>query len=239
MDAIEVTDTFEGGFSWARSGHGLLECRSHALLDEDGRIWLVDPFDGAGLDEELERIGGEVAGVLVLLDRHLRDSVKLAERYRARLIVPPGRWRRSSALPSDVEELAETLDRCPFRCAPLVERSRQWQEWALWWPARRILVVPEAVGSAGWYRSRSREPLAVHPLLRVVAPPRALLALDLEAEPELLLLGHGDAITHAVGETIELAVGESRRELAWYALAAPRHAVRWARAVLGIGRAAC
>lgn len=239
MESIEVAYRFEAGFSWRRAGSGLLECRAHALRDDDGGVWLVDPLDGAGLDDELEALGGEVVGVLVLLDRHLRAAEQVAARYGARLVVPPGRWRRGHSAPDGAEELAERLDGCPFRFHPLVERHAQWLEWCLWWPERRLLVVPEAVGSASWYRSRSREPLAVHPILRVVAPPRALVELQLDPQPELLLVGHGDPVPGPVGDTVELAVSEARRELPWYLLAAPRHTVRWIRAALGVGRASC
>jgi hypothetical protein len=236
---IEVTTSDDDVLSWRRAGAGLLECRSHALRDADGRVWLVDPLDGAGLDEALEDFG-EVAGVIVLFDRHLRSAPTLARRYGARLIVPPGRWRRGGARrPDDAELLAEQLEGCPFRFVPIVEREGQWLEWALWWSERRTLVVPEAVGSAQWYRSRSREPLAVHPVLRVVAPPRSLLDLHLDAEPERLLLGHGDDLDESVHDSLELAVHEARRELPWYALAAPRHAVRFVRAAVGAGRASC
>ena len=238
MATIEVVDRFEGGISWKHAGSGLLECRSHALIDDDGHVWLVDPLDGAGLDEELERLG-EVAGVLVLFDRHLRSSARLAQRYGARLLAPPGRWRRGNRRPASAEELADTVEGCPFRFLPVVERDGQWLEWALWWDDRGILVVPEAVGSAEWYRSRSREPLAVHPVLRVVDPPRALLDLGADVHPTRLLVGHGNSIAHDAEETMELAVHEARRELAWYALAAPRHAVRFVRAAVGAGRASC
>lgn len=235
---VEVVRTREGILSWSRAGAGLLECRSHALRADDGGVWLVDPLDGAGLDEALERFG-EVAGVIVLFDRHLRSAPALARRYGVRLLVPPGRWRRGSRLPQGAEQLAEHVEGCPFRFVSIVERDGQWLEWALWWSERRTLVVPEAVGSAQWYRSRAREPLAVHPILRVVEPPTTLLDLELDAEPELLLVGHGDDVGDAVSDTLELAVREARRELPWYALSMPRHTVRFVRAAIGAGRASC
>jgi hypothetical protein len=235
---IEVFDRFEGGISWGRAGAGLLECRAHALRTADGGVWLIDPIDGEGLDEELEQLG-DVVGVIVLFDRHLRAAPRLAKRYGVRLLVPPGRWRRGQRRPEGAEELAERVDGVPFRFAPIVERAGQWLEWVLWWEETRILVVPEAVGSAQWYRSRSREPLAVHPVLRVIEPPKSLLSLDIGDGPARLLVGHGDNLDSGIAATIELAVSEARRELPWYALAMPRHAVRYARAAVGAGRASC
>jgi hypothetical protein len=235
MASIEVAFTFEGGCSWKRVGSGLLECRSHALVDDDGGIWLVDPIDGDELEDLLPP--GDVVGVIVLLDRHLRDSVRIARRHGARLLVPPGRWRRDRPRPADAESLAAQVDRCPFTFAPVIERAAQWLEWQLWWPGRSVLVVPEAVGTPRYYRTLASEPLGVHPLLRVIGPPRALLALDVE--PELLLVGHGAPVERDVASALELAVHEARRELPAYLLATPRHAIRWARAVVGIGRASC
>ncbi|MCW2923958.1 MAG: hypothetical protein JWM98_1362 [Thermoleophilia bacterium] len=238
MALANVTHRFDGGFSWARSSSGLLECRSHALRDADGGVWLVDPFDGTGLDEELEALGGDVVGVIVLLDRHIRDSVALARRYGARLLAPPGRWRRGHPRPQDAEALrAEGIDACPFTFTPIIQREGQWLEWSLWWPERAVLVVPEAVGTPDYYRSRAREPLAVHPVLRVAGPPHGLVAPG--TEPQLLLVGHGDAVEADVAGTIELAIGEARRELPSFLLAAPRHAVRFVRAAVGVGRASC
>lgn len=236
---VEVTERFGSGFTWRRSGPGLLECRSHALRDADGRTWLVDPFDGAGLDEELEALGGDVGGVVVLLDRHLRDAVALGRRYRVDLHVPPGRWRRGHPAPARSLPLEPAIEGCSFEFTRLVQRQGQWLEWAMWSPHDRVLVVPEAVGSASWYRSRWREPLAVHPLLRVIDPPHALAELARERPIDRLLVGHGPSLGSGAQVDVELAVGEARRELPWLAAAAPRHAVRWARAAIGGSRASC
>ena len=45
----------------------------------DGRVWLVDPVDGPGLEERVRALG-EPAGVLQLVDRHPRDCAVLAAR---------------------------------------------------------------------------------------------------------------------------------------------------------------
>jgi len=237
MPAIEITARFDQGFSWGHAGHGLLECRSHALRDADGHIWLIDPLDGEGLDAALVELGGDVAGVIVLLDRHFRASVEIAERHGARMLVPPGKWGKFGVHFEHAETYhASALD-CPFTFLPVIEKQGQWIEYALWWSEERVLVVPEALGTASYYRSRAKEPLAVHPVLRVLAPPRRLVGVAPEAE--LLLVGHGESMHGAIAESIALAVGEARRELPFYALAAPRHAVKWARAMFGMGRSSC
>ena len=233
---LEVRYRFDGGLYWGRAGNGLLECRAHALRDGDD-VWLIDPIDGAELEATLAELGGSVVGVIVLLDRHVRDAVAVAARHDARLLVPPGQWRRWHAAPAGAEQLATHVDDCPFVFASIVERPGQWLEWSLWWPEPRVLVVPEAVGTPSYYLSRSREPLAVHPVLRIIAPPHSLAQLDVD--PSLLLVGHGQPLERSVHAAIEIAVDESRRELPWYLLTAPRHLVRWGRAAVGIGRASC
>src|SRR3954447_18260774 len=65
----------ELGVSWVMDD--AMERACHALRDDDGRVWLVDP---ARDDEALAAAAalGPPAGVLQLLDRHNRDCAALA-----------------------------------------------------------------------------------------------------------------------------------------------------------------
>jgi hypothetical protein len=74
---IRFCDEFDGGFGWIVDDELITRC-SHALL-ADGRVWVIDPLDGEGVEERI-RAAGEPAGVIQLLDRHNRDSRVLAER---------------------------------------------------------------------------------------------------------------------------------------------------------------
>jgi hypothetical protein len=162
-------DSFPYGFGWVADEPKLLQRASHSLVDE-GRVWLVDPVDVAGLDERV-REAGEPAGVLQLLDRHARDGAALAERYGVPLRDVP----RVGAPGAPFEVLASV-------------RLPGWREAALWWPERRTLVVADALGTASYFLAPG-ERLGVHPLLRLL-PPRALERLD----PEHVLCGHGDGV---------------------------------------------
>jgi hypothetical protein len=73
---VRFCDELEVGFGWIVDEF-LLRC-SHALV-VDGRVWLIDPLDGDGVEERV-RTAGEPAGVIQLLDRHNRDCGALAER---------------------------------------------------------------------------------------------------------------------------------------------------------------
>src|SRR6056297_3072434 len=73
---------------------------SHAIRGDDG-VWIVDPLDAAGLDEELDRLG-EVAGVAVLANYHARDAGEIAARHDLPVHVP-----------SRFQRVAERIDAAP------------------------------------------------------------------------------------------------------------------------------
>jgi hypothetical protein len=180
-------DEWEAGFGWIAPEPALLERASHALL-ADGRVWLVDAVDCAGLEERL-RSFGEPAGIVQLLDRHQRDCAELARRLGVPLHQVP-----FDGVPGSPFEVLRVRDR------------RGWHEVALWWPAERVLVCADALGTARYYRAPG-EALAVHPLLRL-APPRALRDMSRGLTPSHVLCGHGAGIH---GEAAALAVDEALR----------------------------
>ena len=70
---------WDGAASWIAFPDEKMKRASHALADGDD-VWLVDPVDVDGLDDTLADLG-TVRGVVVLLDRHTRDSAALARRH--------------------------------------------------------------------------------------------------------------------------------------------------------------
>lgn len=165
-----------------------MERASHALRD-GMRVWLVDPVDGRGVRERVGALG-TVAGVLQLLDRHPRDAAALAAHFAVPLHALP-----DHAVPG-----------APFAIRRLIT-WRRWQERVLWWPEHRLLLVPEAVGRAPYYRAPGR-PLGVHPFLRAI-PPRRLA----RARPDHLLLGHGEGLHQGAAPVLRAAVTGSRAEI--------------------------
>jgi hypothetical protein len=138
-----------------------------------------------GVEERIRALG-EPAAVVQLLDRHNRDCAAVAERLGVPLHVTP----------------FDGVDGAPFEVIPVVRRKR-WQEVALWFPAERILAVGDALGTADYYRAGD-EPVAVHPLLRLVPPRKAFAGL----EPLHVLGGHGEG---GHGEGVPDAVREALR----------------------------
>ena len=173
---IRFCDELEGGFGWIVSE--FMERCSHALV-AGGRVWLIDPVDGEGVEERI-RAAGEPAGVIQLLDRHNRDSAALAGRLGVQLHVVP-----HEPIP-------------PFTFLPVLNR-RRWREVALWWPERRVLVCADVLGTAAYYRAGG-ERLAVHPLLRLRPPRFAVL-------PEMILCGHGEGVLTDAGGALAIGAG--------------------------------
>jgi hypothetical protein len=130
--------------------------------------------------------------VLVLLDRHQRDSAAFGERLGVPVHQVP-----FAPLPG-----------VPFEFRPVV-RWRFWRETALWWPEGRVLVAADALGTLAYMRPRGQA-LGIHPLLRPWPPRRAFAGL----EPEHVLVGHGEGV-HGSGAATALvtALERARRDI--------------------------
>jgi hypothetical protein len=111
--------------------------------------------------------------VLQLLDRHDRDCADVA----AQLGVPHLRVPDRVDAPLEIVRVVNV---------PL------WHERALWWPARRVLVVADALGTVGYFTPRGAT-LGLHPLFRLFPPKRRLGRL----EPDVVLVGHGEGVRDA------------------------------------------
>ena len=184
--SIRFVDELEMGFGWIESES--LSRTSHALAVE-GRVWVIDPIAGEGVEERVRALG-EPAAVIQLLDRHGRDCAALAARLGVPLHVVPG-----------------SLPGAPFRFLP-VRRGGWWKEVALWWPEHRLLVCADALGTVPFYCAGD-EPTGLHPFLRL-RPPRALEGLGVEH----LLVGHGEGLHGpATGAAVDDALRTARRRL--------------------------
>jgi hypothetical protein len=180
-------DETDFGFGWIHDE--LLSRCSHALVAY-GRVWLVDPIDGDGVEERV-RGAGEPAGVIQLLDRHARDCAAFAARLgvphhvvpRARVPGAPFEWR-------------------------VVSDWRPWREVALWWPGAAVLVCADALGTVGYFVAR-RERLGVHPLLRAMPPRAAFEGLT----PSHVLCGHGEGVHDAAAAALREALATARQRL--------------------------
>jgi hypothetical protein len=191
---VRFCDEFDGGFGWIVDE--FMQRCSHVLV-VDGRVWVIDPVDGDGVEERV-RAAGAPAGVVQLLDRHNRACATLAARLGVRHhLVPQGSLG-------------------PFACIA-VKNSRSWKEVALWWPDRRVLVSADVLGTAPYFRA-GNERLAVHPLLRL-RPPRRQLG---ELQPDVILCGHGEGVLEDAEAALREALSTSRRRIPGQAASALR-----------------
>lgn len=184
MPRIEVEE-HALGLTWVVAEP--MERAFHALVD-GGQMWLVDPLDGPEIEDAMAL--GEPAGVLQLLDRHNRDCAEIA----ARLGVP--HLKVPDAVPGS-----------PFEAIPAV-RIPRWQETALWWPARKALVVAEVL-AANPMHTGGEQRVGMHLFLRPW-PPSSLRGY----RPEHLLLGHGKSVHGPeAAAAVETAYARARRDL--------------------------
>jgi hypothetical protein len=191
---LRFCDELDFGFGWIAAEPAYMLRASHALA-HDSDVWLIDPVDGRGVDERVRALGRPV-GVIQLLDRHERDCAALAERHGVPLHRTP----------------FDGVPGSPFQLLRVI-RNPLWNEVALWWAERRVLVVAEALGTARYFLAPGDE-LGVHPLLRML-PPRSLSRL----EPEHILCGHGEGV-HGPAAAVALRraiTGSRRRTPAWLA----------------------
>lgn len=163
----------------ARAAHGLAE---------DGRAWLIDPYEDADALAAVAELGTP-AGVLQLLDRHNRDCELIARRLDVPLL-----------------RLPINADGTPFEAIPVIS-MRGWREVALWWAAHQALVVAEAVGTAPAFALGRR--VGVHPMLRLTPPRRQLSRF----QPARLFVGHGEPIESGADAALDDALERSRSDV--------------------------
>jgi hypothetical protein len=202
-------DRWEGGVGWIAYPDEAMQRASHALVD-GGDVWVVDPVDYEGLDEFLTA-EGDVAGVVILLDRHKRDCAAVARRHDVPVYVPDWMDDVARELDASVERFRGRLGDSEYRLHKLLDNPF-WKEGALYGPESGTLVVPEAVGTSGYFRT-SDERLGIHPALRMT-PPRKLRRFS----PDRILVGHGEGVLDdAAGALADALSGARRRAPRLYA----------------------
>lgn len=202
-DGLHEIDRWDGGVGWLARPNEPLGRASHAL-EIDGDVWVVDPVAAADVDDLLSPLG-DVAGVVVGLDRHTRDAAVIANRYDVSVHLP----RPLAGLAERIDAPTEVVDReladTGYRTITVVD-NRFWREVALHDPSSGTLLVPEAVGTARHYVV-GNERLGVHPALRVKPPRRVLSGLA----PDRILVGHGKGVHDAADEALADALRRARR----------------------------
>ena len=219
MSTLEVVDRWTGGISWtlAEEVDGMYRT-SHAL-ETDAGIWLVDPVDAPGLDDELAALG-DIAGVTLLLDRHKRDAAAVARRHDVPVSLPEAMHHVAGDLDAETEVYSRVLPETEFRTVSVID-NRLWTEVALRDPGRGTLVVPEAVGTVEFFTT-DLERLGVHPALRLFPPRETLGGLS----PDRILVGHGPGVLDDAANALRVALARSRKSAPKYYAGLATSAIR-------------
>ncbi|MEF8975748.1 MAG: hypothetical protein V5A21_05930 [Halapricum sp.] len=200
---LREIDRYDGGVGWIAYPDEEMQRASHAVVGEEGGVWVLDPVDAEGLDELLAEYG-EVAGVVVLLDRHKRDADAIARRHESPVYVPDWMSGVESKLDAPVERVHTDLEESGFGVHRLIDNAL-WQEAVLYGEHDGTLVVPESLGTAEYFLTGG-ERLGVHPALRL-KPPRKLRRFA----PERVLVGHGEGVPTDAARAIDDALDGARR----------------------------
>ena len=194
-------DRFDHGVGWIAYPEETMQRASHAV-EVDGDVWVVDPVDIDGLDDLLAEFG-DVAGVVTLLDRHKRDSATVANRHDVSVWVPKFMDGVVEDINAPTEQFRHDLGDSGFAAHTVVD-NRFWQEAVLYSEDLGVLVIPETLGSADYFRVGDR-PLGVHPMLRAL-PPKNVTRL----EPERIRVGHGSGVDENATEVMHDAFSGAR-----------------------------
>ena len=196
-----VVDQWDGGVGWIAHPEETMERASHALSTDEGD-WLVDPLCAPGVADRLADMG-EVAGVILLSNHHLRDADVFAERYDVPVTLPASMTGLEERLDAPVSRLEVGTAVGGYELFS-VAHNPWWQEYGL--ADGETLVVGESVGTADYLRA-GEEDLGVM-LIRRLTPPRDALA---GRDPDRVLAGHGPGLHEDAGEALEEALRTARR----------------------------
>lgn len=203
-EEISVIKRWDGGLTWMAHPEAQMQRASHALVVDDD-VWLVDPLDGADLDDELERLG-TVRGVAVLGSEHHRHVDRLAAHHDVPIHLPA--WFEESAKDYDAEviQFSDELADTGFEAINLKEGF--WQEAGLYHPDRRTLAVSDTFMTALFSGQKGR--VELFPPARLDPPVEALDELTVDR----LLVGHGEPVFENAQERMEQALRMEHRSTA-------------------------
>lgn len=201
-DSWAEVDRWANGVGWIAHPDEAMERASHAF-EVDGDVWIVDPVDVDGLDDLVAEFG-DVAGVVLLLDRHKRDAATIAKRHGVAVHAPVWMDGVESDLGVPVEGLRTEVGQTGYGVHPVID-NRFWQEAALYGEDTGQLIVSEALGSAPYYRRKNHR-IGVHPALRLFPPKRLR-----QFTPQRVDFGHGRGLADDSEGTIRRAIDRSRR----------------------------
>lgn len=199
----QLIDRWNGGVGWLAHPDENGQRASHAVVGDNGGVWVIDPIDVSEVDDLLAELG-DVAGVAVLSNYHARDAGVIADRHDVPVYLPEWMGRVEERTDTAVERYTGTLGDSGFRvrkCSPLPG----WHEGIAYRESDRTLYVADVLGTAPLY-TVDDERIGVYLLARLF-PPREM---D-DYVPERILVGHGTGIFEDAAAALTDATTKARK----------------------------
>jgi hypothetical protein len=193
---LDAVTEWPGGITWIGYPEEDARRASHAL-ETDAGVWLVDPVDADGLDDRVADLG-DVAGVVVLQDRHTRDAAAVAGRHDVPVSVPGWMDLTRENLDATAEPIDSALPGTGYEVHALID-AEEWEEALLVDEGAATMVVPEALGTLPAFTEGGHD-VGLHPALD--DPPSGLTGWS----PDRLLVGHGEGVHGDAAERIAEAL---------------------------------
>ena len=199
-----TVDRWDGGFGWVAHPEETMQRTSHALATDEG-VWIVDPVDADGIDELIAELG-DVRGVVVLSNHHLRDAPAVAARHDVPVYLPSRMTGVAERIDGPVGRIETGATLGEYELIEVAHsESDFWQEFALF--DGETLVCSESVGAAPYFLVDD-ERLGVMPMRRL-SPPRDALG---DLEPDRVFSGHGAGVQTEATPALQEALRTSRRQ---------------------------
>lgn len=204
-ETYKKVDQWGDGVGWLAHPDEEGQRASHAIVGDDGDVWVIDPIDAPGVDDLLAAVGtGDVAGVVVLSNYHARDAGIIADRHDVPVYLPEWMGRVEERIDAPIERYTETLGESGFQvraCNPFpgCHEAIAYRE------SDRTLYVADVLGTAPLY-TVDDERIGVYLAARVF-PPREM---D-DFVPERILVGHGTGIFEDAGAALTDATMGARK----------------------------
>lgn len=202
----EVLDRWDGGIGWLAHPDESGRRTSHAATGSGGGVWLFDPIDAPGIEGELSTLG-DVHGVIVCSNYHVRDADVFAARHGVPVYCPPWLSRAASGLDDPVEPGGGAFSASGFelrRCRPFPG----WSEAVAYRATDRTLYVPDVLGTTPLFTA-GEERLGMYLLCRLAPPRQTFEGLS----PRRILVGHGAGVFENVPAALTTALDGARRRL--------------------------
>jgi hypothetical protein len=200
----QTIDQWDSGVGWIAHPDEEGYRASHAIVGDNGDVWVIDPIDAPGVDDLLADLGtGEVAGVAVLSSYHARDAGVIADRYDVPVYLPQWMDRVEERIDAPVERYSETLGESGFQVRKC--KFPGYYEAIAYRESDRTLYIPDVLGTAPLY-TVGDERIGVYLIARLF-PPREMDGFV----PERILVGHGTGIFEDAAAALTDAITGARR----------------------------